>query len=385
MRGKQCPAAVFFMQMFNDCPSYRQTVKSRRTAANFIKNDKRAFIRLIQNAGGFDHLNHKGRTAARQIVRSADTGKNLVDNADMRAFAGNKGAHLRHNGNDGVLPQESRLTGHVRTGQQPNQRTVVAQAAVVADKSAGMVTLYRLFDNRMAPVCHVKDQRIVQNRTAVVFFDGQIGQSRADVKLRQRLGRARNVIGSNRDVLNQIVEYFNFHRQRLVGRTADFIFQIGQFDRGKTRSVQNRLTVNELFVFQHFGGKLALHFDKIADNVVVFDFKVRNTGAFGIFVLQFHNQLMAVVLYLLNLVQRRIIALSDKTAVTRQQRQFFLQRTVQSRNQMVVIAEPVGDGLQSFRKFFQQSFRSGRRKQIFDFRNSRPRRLDIGRANPDGC
>lgn len=71
------PGSGFFMQMFNDCPSYRQTVKSRRTAANFIKNDKRAFIRLIQNAGGFDHLNHKGRTAARQIVRSADTGKIL--------------------------------------------------------------------------------------------------------------------------------------------------------------------------------------------------------------------------------------------------------------------------------------------------------------------
>lgn len=87
----------------------------------------------------------------------------------MRAFAGNKGAHLRHNGNDGVLPQESRLTGHVRTGQQPNQRIVVAQGAVVADKSAGMVAFYRLFDNRMAPVGYVKDQRIVQNRTAVVF------------------------------------------------------------------------------------------------------------------------------------------------------------------------------------------------------------------------
>ena len=71
----------------------------------------------------------------------------------------------------------------------------------------------------------------------------------------------------------------------------------------ETRSVQNRLTVNELFVFQHFGGKLALHFDKIADNVVVFDFKVRNTGAFGIFVLQLHNQLMAVVALSPNLVQ----------------------------------------------------------------------------------
>ena len=83
MRGKQRPTAIDFVQMLDNSPGNGQTVKCSRSSADFIQNHKRTLVRLIQNTCRFDHFNHKGRTAARQIVKGADTGKQLINNANV--------------------------------------------------------------------------------------------------------------------------------------------------------------------------------------------------------------------------------------------------------------------------------------------------------------
>ena len=47
MRGKQRPAAIDFMQIFNHRPGNGQAVKSCGAAADFIQNNKRALVGLI--------------------------------------------------------------------------------------------------------------------------------------------------------------------------------------------------------------------------------------------------------------------------------------------------------------------------------------------------
>ena len=106
MSGKQGPAAIGFVQMLDNRPGNGQAVEGGRAASDFIQNDKRAFIRLVQNTGGFNHFHHKSGTAARQIVTGADTGKDFIDNADMRRLAGHERTHLRHNGNNRILTKE---------------------------------------------------------------------------------------------------------------------------------------------------------------------------------------------------------------------------------------------------------------------------------------
>ena len=136
MRGKQRPCPVHVVQMFQRGPSDGETIISGRPAANFIKDDQGAVIRLVQDRGGFDHLDHEGRAPARQIVRRADATEKLADNADMGRACGHETAHLRHQRNQGVLPQEGRFTGHVRAGQQPDVRgfALGTKVAVIGDK-----------------------------------------------------------------------------------------------------------------------------------------------------------------------------------------------------------------------------------------------------------
>lgn len=186
----------------------------------------------------------------------------------------------------------------------------------------------------MASFDNFKGQRIVELRAAVAVFNRQIGQRRTDVELSQSFGGAGNVIGNGNNVANHIVKQFKLHCQRLFGSAADAVFKLSQFNRGKAGGIQHRLTVNKVFVLQHFGGKFALNLNKIADNIVVFDFQIGNVDRLGIFVLQFKNQFMAVFLQFLNGIERRIIAGADKAAVTRQQRQFFIKRLIQRFDQI---------------------------------------------------
>ena len=72
MGGKQATATVLLVQMFNRRPGNRQAVIGGGATADFIENHQRPFGRLIENGSGFDHFDHEGRTAPRQIIGGAD-------------------------------------------------------------------------------------------------------------------------------------------------------------------------------------------------------------------------------------------------------------------------------------------------------------------------
>ena len=139
--------------------------------------------------------------------------------------------------------------------------------------------------------------------------------------------------------------------------------------------------MNKVFVLQHFGGKFALNLNKIADNIVVFDFQIGNVDRLGIFVLQFKNQFMAVFLQFLNGIERRIIAGADKAAVTRQQRQFFIKRLIQRFDQIFMKTQtPDNGGYRRGKFMFDRSAGAGVEigQNVFNLRNNRQRGFDIG-------
>ena len=82
MRREQRATTICFMQMLDRSPRDRQSVEGRGAAADFIENDQRTFAGLVEDDGGLHHLDHEGRTSAREIIGRADAREQPVDDAD---------------------------------------------------------------------------------------------------------------------------------------------------------------------------------------------------------------------------------------------------------------------------------------------------------------
>jgi len=102
---------------------------------------------LIEDSGGFHHLDHEGGASGGQIVAGADAAEQPVHHADMGAVGGHEGAHLRQDCDQRVLAQERRFARHVRAGHQPHP-ALLRQIAIVGHEG-GMCGMERRVHNRM--------------------------------------------------------------------------------------------------------------------------------------------------------------------------------------------------------------------------------------------
>ena len=84
--------------------------------------------------------------------------------------------------------------------------------------------------------------------------------------------------------------------------------------------------MDEAVILHQFVGMRAAHIDMIAKHVVMLDLQRCNACRGAIILLQGRNQASAFITQGAQLVQRAVISLPDKPAVTRQQRQIIAQR-----------------------------------------------------------
>ena len=77
----------------------------------------------------------------------------------------------------------------------------------------------------------LKGGAVVDQRTAVLALDRQLGQPRRDIEGGQRPGAGGDVLGTTGHFAHQIGEQIQFDRQRLVGRAADLVLEFGELDR----------------------------------------------------------------------------------------------------------------------------------------------------------
>ncbi len=130
----------------------------RCAASDFVEDDQSAAAGLVEDGGGFDHFDHEGRTAARKIVGRTHAAEEAVDNADPGRGSGHETAHLGHDGDERVLAQEGRFTGHVGPGQQP-QAGLVLQTAIVGDEGLAGCRVRQRLDHGMAPADRCQRRR----------------------------------------------------------------------------------------------------------------------------------------------------------------------------------------------------------------------------------
>ena len=106
--------AVDADQVLRDGPGDRQAIVGARAAPDLIQHHQAPAGCIIEDVGGFVHLDHEGGLAARQLVVRADPGEDAIDYADGRAIRGYERADLGHQRDEGHLAEIGRLAAHVR-------------------------------------------------------------------------------------------------------------------------------------------------------------------------------------------------------------------------------------------------------------------------------
>ena len=176
------------MQEFHRCPGDREAVERCCAAADFVENNQGALGCLIENAGGFNHLDHEGGSPPRNVVGCSDPAEQAIDNADFDGAGGHERAHLRHDRNERVLAQEGRFARHVRAGDQPDAtlgalveaarfRDISAtENAVVLDEWPATGGLERLLDNGMPAAADFESRAVIKVRAHIALFCGKFGE-----------------------------------------------------------------------------------------------------------------------------------------------------------------------------------------------------------------
>ena len=119
------------VQVLDHCPGNRDAVVGARSASDLVQQHDAAVRNVVENARRFQHLDHEGRFALRDVVRGPDAREDLVHNPDMRRVGRNERTHLRHQDNQGRLAQQRRLTRHVGSGDHHDLLLLVVEHHVV--------------------------------------------------------------------------------------------------------------------------------------------------------------------------------------------------------------------------------------------------------------
>ena len=134
VRGKKCLGLERrFMQVFGNTPGDGDTIVSRSTPADLIKQYQTSLREVVDDAGCFIHFHHERTFPAAEVIGGAHPGKYLVGQRYPGGLCGNKAAHMSHQGDKRRLPQDGALTAHIGSGQDDDLLVAVVQDNIVAD------------------------------------------------------------------------------------------------------------------------------------------------------------------------------------------------------------------------------------------------------------
>src|SRR6056300_698838 len=105
-QGLGCHLGIV-VQVFSHGPGDTDAVKSGGSAADLIEDNQTAWGGMVEDVGGFCHLNHERRLPAGQVVTGANPGEYSINDADMCLFCGHQAADLRHQNKQRNLTHKS--------------------------------------------------------------------------------------------------------------------------------------------------------------------------------------------------------------------------------------------------------------------------------------
>ncbi len=284
MGGKDRAAEGGFVQGFHARPGDREPVEGGGAPADFVEDDEGRFRGAVEDGGGFDHFDHEGRAALRDVVGGPDAGKDTVDHPDMGAGGGHVAAHLRQDGDQRVLAQEGRFTAHIGAGHQPELAAVTVlgrrKVAIIGDEGAAL-GLQRLFDHRVTPPLDLEGERSVDLGSAPVALSGQRRERGRDIELGHGIGGGGEIAALGDGGLAQAGKDRQLDLDGDFLGAGDLALELGQLGRREPHGVGEGLAVDEHRVFEKPRAVGGGDFDEKAQHIVVLDLQSLDAGGFA--------------------------------------------------------------------------------------------------------
>ncbi len=223
VRGEERSCAHAVVQILQHGSGNRVPVLRTRPASDLVEHDETTMGCVTQDVGGLGHLTHEGADAVGQIVIGANTCEQPIYDTDARAHGRYKGSGLRHQHDQGDLPQIGRLTRHIGSGEHQHVPDTLAGCSVVACSQACVVgrefaPFQRGFDQRVAAGLDLQ-HRIVRELWAHIPPDGRhFHESEPDVQLSEGGCRGAQLRMIGRDRAEQLGVQLALQRRDLFAR-----------------------------------------------------------------------------------------------------------------------------------------------------------------------
>ena len=310
-------------QVLGDGPRDTQAIEGGGATANLVEHDEAPPRRRVQDVGCLLHLDHERRVAPRDVVRRPDAGVNSVYQWNLGLARGHERAGLRHQADEGGLPQVGRLAAHVGSGQHDELAARAVEVDVVRhERLAGGAR--PSFDHGMAAVGYSQLFAVVHVGLDVVIDGGVFGERRQDIERGQRARRcldSRRFCGHRTDKCFEELELA--FKNPLVS-AEHFFFVFFQRRRDETLAAGDGLlaqVVGRDGVQVGFGD-----LDVVPEDTVVADLEGPNTCARPLSVLHLGDHLLARAADRVQFVQLSVHAVSREATIAGEGRRVVHER-----------------------------------------------------------
>ncbi len=272
-------------------PCDRDTVIGRCAAAKLVKKYEGAFAHVIEDGCGLVHLDHKSRLSERNIVRSSDSRKNLVDHAYVRTLGRHKRTNLRKQHIESCLTEQSRLARHIRACYHHHLCAGIGQIDTIGDIRLARRQFF--FYDGMTPLHDRKLERIIYHRTVVTVLDSYACKRIEHIKLRHQLPikkYCRDIVGKASD---EFGIYALLDDGNLILCAKYLLLILLEFLGDVTLGIDKSLLAYPLW--RHLVAVGIGDLDIISEYVVICHFERRNTRALALALLQLSKIILATI------------------------------------------------------------------------------------------
>ena len=180
------------VEVLDDRPRQRQSVKGGSAAAYFVEYDQGTWRGVMQDVGGLGHLHHECGLAASEHVRRSNAGEDPVSETD-HSFGGRyEGSRVSHQRDQSALAKVGGLAAHVWTGEKDDLGRCRIEAGVVRNK--WRVAL-QLFQNRVPPLDDGQSNLVRDGGSTIAPPSCAVGECREHVETGDGRGGRRDPLG----------------------------------------------------------------------------------------------------------------------------------------------------------------------------------------------